>query len=77
MSASLHCISLLILLRQNRLNKGDDQLQLQYAMAAAAVHAGGNVHVPYHVPDMLSDITFYVYKARLMPKSILQKHVRY
>ena len=60
----------------NRLNKGDDQLQLQYGMAASGPLSAYKINVPYHVPDMLSDITYYVYKARIIPKNILQKHVR-
>ena len=35
-----------------------------------------DVDIPYHIPDMLSDITYYVYKARHIEKGILQKHVR-
>ena len=45
-------------------------------MAAGTAQSGEDYHVPYHVPDMLSDITFYVYKARIMPKDVLQTHVR-
>uniref|UniRef100_H2YJ53 BEACH domain-containing protein n=1 Tax=Ciona savignyi TaxID=51511 RepID=H2YJ53_CIOSA len=55
-----------------RLNKGDDQLYLQYAMAAE----NSGAQVPHHVPDMLSDITYYVYMARRMSREVLQKHVR-
>ncbi|KAG1653323.1 WD repeat-containing protein 81 [Nymphon striatum] len=71
-----------------RLNKGDQQLDLTYDPAAlysnSTSEAEGNTYhpniphtqVPHHVSDVLSDITYYVYKARSTPKSILCKHVR-
>ena len=47
-----------------RLNKGDQQLDLTF-------QESNN-----HVSDVLSEITYYVYKARMTPKSVLCKHVR-
>ncbi|GIY32237.1 WD repeat-containing protein 81 [Caerostris extrusa] len=70
-----------------RLNKGDKQLDLIYESAVEA--SGGNVAcnsanilqdsaimVPHHTSEVLSDITYFVYKARRMPKSFLCQHVR-
>ena len=51
-----------------RLNKGDSQLDLTYESYLS--------NIPHHVSDILSDITYYVYKARRTPKSILCSHVR-
>ena len=48
-----------------RLNKGDEQLDLTFRS-----------ETPHHVSDYLSDITFYVYLARITPKNILCRYVR-
>ena len=57
-----------------RLNKGDGQLDFTYSGMAEIANEDG--HVPHHVSDILSDITYYVYKARRTPKSVLCAHVR-
>ncbi|KAL3874505.1 hypothetical protein ACJMK2_037514 [Sinanodonta woodiana] len=57
-----------------RLNKGDRQLDFTYETMA---NFSNNIdHIPHHVSDVLSDITYYVYKARRTPKQILCKYVR-
>ncbi|XP_033733462.1 WD repeat-containing protein 81-like [Pecten maximus] len=56
-----------------RLNKGDNQLDLTYEAFSGL---SDDSHIPHHVSDVLSDITYYVYKARRTPKSILCTHVR-
>ncbi|XP_063299930.1 WD repeat-containing protein 81 [Pelobates fuscus] len=63
-----------------RLNKGDKQLEFTYEMTKQAFVAGGSsteqLHVPHHISDILSDITYYVYKARRTAKAVLCNHVR-
>lgn len=56
-----------------RLNKGDSQLDLTFESYSAF---GDSSSIPHHVSDVLSDITYYVYKARRTPKSVLCSHVR-
>lgn len=65
-----------------RLNKGDNQLDFTYEsalqMQAMNEEDGSNLagQVPHHISDVLSEITYYIYKARCTPKSLLQTHVR-
>ncbi|QQP56549.1 Putative LOC100169061, partial [Caligus rogercresseyi] len=68
-----------------RLNKGDQQLDLTYSSLLQCNEAVGNVgeapskkslSAPHHVSDLLSEITYYVYKARVTKKEVLCKYVR-
>ena len=56
-----------------RLNKGDGQLDVTYNPEDPLKDP---LHVPHHIAEVLSDITYYVYKARQIPKSVLTTHVR-
>jgi len=60
-----------------RLNKGDEQLELTYDMTPADSLASDPAQTPFHVSDFLSDITYYVYKARRTDKSVLCRLVRH
>jgi len=61
-----------------RLNKGDEQLELTYDMAQNTdLAANDPSQTPFHVSDFLSDITYYVYKARRTDKSVLCRLVRH
>lgn len=69
-----------------RLNKGDRQLDLVYESATNGSNSSSTsgifipldsaIQVPHHVSEILSDITYYVYKARRLPISVLCHHVR-
>ena len=63
-----------------RLNKGDHQLDLTYDSSLIYGDVSRPPHDPllihHHITDFLSDITYYVYKARRTPKSVLCTHVR-
>ncbi|XP_029642520.1 WD repeat-containing protein 81 [Octopus sinensis] len=61
-----------------RLNKGDRQLDLTYEEMpiVSGDPAHRSTYIPHHVSDVLSDITYYVYKARRTSKPILCAHVR-
>ena len=49
-----------------RLKKGDDQLQRTYTHGMP----------PHHIPENLTDITYYVYLARITPRKVLQSIIR-
>ncbi|XP_052767541.1 WD repeat-containing protein 81-like isoform X2 [Mya arenaria] len=57
-----------------RLNKGDSQLD--FTFEAMGEIGGDSEHIPHHVSDVLSDITYYLYKARRTPKHLLCTYVR-
>ena len=64
-----------------RLTKGDEQLDMTYGDGtydATLVRQTGQIRgvIPHHVSDVLSNITYYVYKARCTPQSVLTAHVR-
>ncbi|KAK3878610.1 hypothetical protein Pcinc_016771 [Petrolisthes cinctipes] len=57
-----------------RLTKGDQQLDQTYQMAAS--QGQGKHSVAHHVTEVFSEITYYVYKARVTPRELLTKYVR-
>ncbi|KAK7027360.1 hypothetical protein SK128_000402, partial [Halocaridina rubra] len=57
-----------------RLNKGDQQLDHTYQMAAS--QGQSKQTVAHHVTEIFSEITYYVYRARMTPKELLTKYVR-
>ena len=59
-----------------RLNKGEEQLSLTYDVMNPESVMRDCGHTPFHVSDFLSDITYYVYKARRTEKSVLCELVR-
>ncbi|XP_074657326.1 WD repeat-containing protein 81-like [Tubulanus polymorphus] len=65
-----------------RLNKGDRQLDITYEHMALPSSPPSHTspdsitQAPHHISDVLSDITYYGYKARRTPKSILCTFVR-
>ncbi len=70
-----------------RLNKGDAQLDFSFNCAQnikSGLENSVNVETevvpfitaPHHVTHFFSDITYYVYKARVTPVDVLCKHVR-
>ena len=65
-----------------RLNKGDNQLNFTYNTAREeSSRRGGatdadSAPTPHHVGDTLTDVTYYVYKARQTPREVLCAHVR-
>ena len=69
-----------------RLNKGDAQLDFSFAstkMLKTGFESSLSLETesslitsPHHVTHFFSDITYYVYKARVTPVEVLCKHVR-
>eukprot|EP00118_Oscarella_pearsei_P011640 m.79677 g.79677 ORF g.79677 m.79677 type:complete len:1819 (+) comp36147_c0_seq2:63-5519(+) len=62
-----------------RLNKGDSQLDLTYeagTILLGDLQAHQADMTSHHITDVLSDITYYVYLARRVPKEVLCAYVR-
>ncbi|CAH0384398.1 unnamed protein product [Bemisia tabaci] len=56
-----------------RLNKGDRQLDLTFDVS---VNNTSSKQIPHHISDVLSEITYYIYLSRIMPRNILCQYVR-
>ena len=63
---------------KHRLNKGDEQLNYTYSNAREDMRRGFEQEgsIPHHVGDIMTDVTYYVYKARRTPRDVLCGHVR-
>ncbi|KAH9380573.1 hypothetical protein HPB48_017317 [Haemaphysalis longicornis] len=67
-----------------RLTRGDHQLDVTYESASqfkssqpqGLLAIDKMVQVPHHVSEVLADITYYVYMARRLPRTVLCEHVR-
>ena len=66
-----------------RMNKGDNQLNFTFNTARedaqrreGGILDGDSSPTPHHVGDTLTDVTYYVYKARQTPREVLCTHVR-
>ena len=53
-----------------RLKKGDDQLDFTY------LHSASSNSPPHHITEQFSDLTYYVYLARITPLTTLKRVVR-
>ena len=77
---SVVCLRVLAQVQKSMLFVGDAQLDLTYEASSPFMghtdRHGDPLYIPHHVSDMISDITYMVYRARRMPKSVLCKHVR-
>ena len=63
---------------KHRLNKGDQQLDFTYVNAKEQLKANPYTDsvYPHHIGDLLSDVTYYMYRARQTPKELLCSRVR-
>ena len=55
-----------------RLNKGDAVLNMTYQASASTSPAG-----PYHITELVSEMSYFVYKSRVTDKDTLCKHIRH
>ena len=63
---------------KHRLSKGDQQLDFTYVNAKEQLKTNPNIDsvYPHHIGDLLSDVTYYMYRARQTPKELLCSRVR-